>query len=133
MTINVNKVFYILLMLGIVYLIARLVYLLLKRADKSTEASKVRSSMPSKGELQDKAITNSYNLACDLVNGFLAEAHSAARHGARSVSYSSCCNFSPIEPSIVIRIVKSRIRKEGFTSVSVDIEDNVGYTVYGSW
>lgn len=129
MTINVSKAFYILLIVGIVYLIARL----LKRADKSTEASKVRSSMPSKDELRDEAITNSYNLACDLVNGFLAEAHSAARYGARSVSYSLCRNFSSIKPSIVIRIVKSRLRKEGFTSVSVDIENNVRYTVDGSW
>lgn len=129
MTINVNMVIYILLILGIVYLIARL----LKRADKSTEASKVRSSMPSEGKLRDEAITNSYNLACDLVNGFLAEAHSVARRGARSASYSLCGGPLPIEPSIVIRIVKSRLRKEGFTSVSVDKESNTSYSVHGSW
>ena len=129
MTINVNMVIYILLILGIVYLIARL----LKRADKSTEASKVRSSMPSKGEIRDEAITNSYNVACDLVNGFLAKAHSVAGRGARSVSYSLCGGPLPIEPSIVIRIVKSRLRKEGFTSVSVDKETNTSYTVSGSW
>lgn len=131
MTINVNMVIYILFILGIVYLIARL----LKRADKSTEASKIRSSMPSKGEIQDVAITNSYNVACDLVNGFLANAHSAAGRGARSASYSLICGFSTpiIKPSIVIRIVKSRLRKEGFTLVSVEKEGAMRYTVYGSW
>lgn len=55
MEIDVNKLVYLLLLIGFVYL----VYKIIKRLNPSTKANKIRETMPSKSDLRDEAITES--------------------------------------------------------------------------
>ncbi|MEE0415870.1 MAG: hypothetical protein UDM11_03125 [Oscillospiraceae bacterium] len=68
MEIDVNKLVYLLLLIGFVYL----VYKIIKRLNPSTKANKIRETMPSKSDLRDEAIKESYHFAQTLAGGFLA-------------------------------------------------------------
>ncbi len=124
MEIDVNKLVYLLLLIGFVYL----VYKIIKRLNPSTKANKIRETMPSKSDLRDEAITESYHFAQTLACGFLAN----ARIGVRSASYSSYFSYPHRKSSIITRTVKSELRKEGFSFVSVT-NDGSEYTVSASW
>ena len=88
--------------------------------------------MPSKSDLRDEAITESYHFAQTLACGFLANAQANARIGVRSASYSSYFSYPHRKSSIITRTVKSELRKEGFSFVSVT-NDGSEYTVSASW
>lgn len=128
MVIDVNKLVYLLLLIGFVYL----VYKIIKRLNPSTKANKIRETMPSKSDLRDEAITESYHFAQTLAGGFLANAQANARIGVRSASYSSYFLYPHRKSSIITRTVKSELRKEGFSFVSVT-NDGSEYTVSASW
>ena len=127
MEIDVNKLVYLLLLIGFVYL----VYKIIKRLNPSTKANKIRETMPSKSDLRDEAITESYHFAQTLACGFLANAQANARIGVRSAS-SSYFSYPHRKSSIITRTVKSELRKEGFSFVSVT-NDGSEYTVSASW
>ena len=110
MEIDVNKLVYLLLLIGFVYL----VYKIIKRLNPSTKANKIRETMPSKSDLRDEAITESYHFAQTLACGFLANAQANARIGVRSASYSSYFSYPHRKSSIITRTVKSELRKEVF-------------------
>lgn len=128
MEIDINKLVYLLLLIGFVYL----VYKIIKRLNPSTKANKIRETMPSKSDLRDEAITESYHFAQTLACGFLANAQANARIGVRSASYSSYFSYPHRKSSIITRTVKSELRKEGFSFVSVT-NDGSEYTVSASW
>ena len=128
MEIDVNKLVYLLLLIGFVYL----VYKIIKRLNPSTKANKIRETMPSKSDLRDEAITESYHFAQTLACGFPANAQANARIGVRSASYSSYFSYPHRKSSIITMTVKSELRKEGFSFVSVT-NDGSEYTVSASW
>ncbi len=126
---DINIVICLLLILGIAYLVRKIS----KRTDRSTEANKLRSNMPRRNELREASIIDSYDFACELVDGFLANAQKNARLGLRSANYSSFNPDPQQRSSVVIRAVKSRLRKEGFSLVSVEKEGSGTYTVDAFW
>lgn len=127
MRINVSQIIYYAILIGIVYIIYRLV----NTTRKSSAASKIRKTMPDKSELRESRVNRSYLFAISVVNEFLASVKASAQCGANSTELRGYCPDGIIT-SIVTRTVRSELKKEGFLFVNV-VFDDFKYHIDGRW